>query len=135
MELDLPTNFRRTLYGKVGRDEQNDMLRLYDFPPPTSHSPSRDATTTPLQQLFVLNSDFVHAQSMTFAARLNPNHSTREKIRSCYQFLFQREPGDGEIRMGEAFLEPSPIAGASAPNRWPLYIQSLFGLNELMFID
>ena len=135
VELDLPTNFRRTLYGKVGRDEQNDMLRLYDFPPPTSHSPSRDATTTPLQQLFVLNSDFVHAQSMTFAARLNPNHSTREKIRSCYQFLFQREPGDVEIRMGEAFLEPSPSAGASAPNRWPLYIQSLFGLNELMFID
>ena len=137
-ELDLPSNLRRTLYGKVGRDEQNDMLRLYDFPPPTSHSPARDATTTPLQQLFVLNSDFVETQAMTLSTRLNtekPQATTREKIAACYQFLFQREPSDEEVQLGERYLAPTDISAVPDLNRWPLYLQSLFGLNELMFVD
>jgi hypothetical protein len=134
VELDLTTNVRRTLYGKVGRDEQNDMLRLYDFPPPTSHSPARDPTTTPLQQLFVLNSEFVENESTTLSARIQterPAATTGEKIDHCYQLLFQRSPSDVERQLGEAFL----MANASEANRWPLYIQSLFGLNELLFVD
>ncbi len=138
IELDLPTNFRRTLYGKVGRDEQNDMLRLYDFPPPTSHSPARDATTTPLQQLFVLNSEFVTSQATALAARIQaeqPHAIPREQIVLCYQFLFQREPRDSELQLGERFLAPSAGNGAANHSRWPLYIQSLYGLNELLFVD
>lgn len=138
VELDLPTNRRRTLYGKVGRDEQNDMLRLYDFPPPTSHSPSRDATTTPLQQLFVLNSEFIETQAVKLTTKLheqNPGSTTREKIIACYEDLLQRRPSDDEIRLGEAFLRPAENSSVDESARWPIYIQSLFGLNELMFID
>lgn len=138
IDLDASTNLRRTLYGRVGRDEQNDMLRLFDFPPPTSHSPARDATTTPLQQLFLLNSDFVETQSTALVARINaahPDSSTKEKIRFCYQLLLQRDPDDNEIRLGERFLARSDDAQVTEPRRWPLYIQSLFGLNELLFVD
>jgi cytochrome c553 len=137
MELDLPANVRRTLYGKVGRDEQNDLLRLYDFPPPTSHSPARDATTTPLQQLFLLNSDFIETQAIRLSERIDaaaPEAATPEKIRLCYQFLFQRDPGPDEIKLGERFLQ-STSRESTDKSRWPLYIQSLLGLNELMFID
>ena len=137
-ELDLPTNNRRTLYGKVGRDEQNDMLRLFDFPPPTSHSPARDVTTTPLQQLFLLNSEFVDSQSVKLTARLHtdrPDSTTSEKIVMCYQYLFQRNPSEVEIQLGERFLAVPDAGQESAGRRWPLYIQSLFGLNELLFID
>ena len=137
-ELDVPTNFRRTLYGRVGRDEQNDMLRLYDFPPPTSHSPARDATTTPLQQLFILNSDFVEKQAAVLASRLNtehPNATTGEKIACCYEFLFQRKPTDVELRQGEQFLAAPGNADPTTANRWPFYVQTLLGLNELLFID
>lgn len=138
VDLDLPANARRTLYGKVGRDEQNDMLRLYDFPPPTSHSPARDATTTPLQQLFLLNSDFVETQSTALAARIQaerPNSSLREKIDLCYRFLFQRPPSQSEQQLGVRFLTPVGGTEAAGGNDWPLYIQSLFGLNELLFVD
>ena len=138
VELDLPTNRRRTLYGKVGRDEQNDMLRLYDFPPPTSHSPSRDATTTPLQQLFVLNSDFIEAQAVKLSTKLHESHTgsnTRDKIIACYEHLLQRRPTDDEIRLGENFLRPAENSSVDESVRWPIYIQSLFGLNELMFVD
>ena len=135
-ELDLPSNRRRTLYGKVGRDEQNDMLRLYDFPPPTSHSPSRDATTTPLQQLFVLNSEFVETQAAAFAAKIQqqkPDATTDEKTSLCYQQLFQREPTADERQLSLRFLSGS--GGVIEEPRWPIYLQSLFGLNELLFVD
>ena len=137
-ELDLPTNTRRTLYGKVGRDEQNDMLRLFDFPPPTSHSPARDVTTTPLQQLFLLNSEFVESQSVKLAAKLHadrPDSTTSEKIVACYQYLYQRIPSEVEIQLGERFLKPPASDPTSDNSRWPLYLQSLFGLNELLFVD
>lgn len=136
-ELDQASNMRRTLYGRVGRDEQNDMLRLYDFPPPTSHSPARDVTTTPLQQLFVLNSDFVDSQATSLATRIQserPDASLRDKIIRCYQVVFQREPSDIELKLGEQFLATEPKV-QSQQNRWPLYVQSLFGLNEVLFID
>lgn len=137
-ELDLGTNFRRTVYGKVGRDEQNDLLRLYDFPPPTSHSPARDITTTPLQQLFVLNSEFVDQQSAVLVARIDaerPAASTSEKIRHCYHLLFQREPASEELAVGEAFLQSADGQASPGVSRWTLYVQSLLGLNEAMFVD
>ena len=138
IDLDSPTNFRRTLYGRVGRDEQNDMLRLFDFPPPTSHSPARDATTTPLQQLFVLNSEFVETQSKALVARINAEHpdcTTQDKIEYCYQYLLQRRPDTAEIELGGRFLAPSGENRTDDSARWPLYVQSLFGLNELLFVD
>ena len=138
IELDAPANFRRTLYGKVGRDEQNDMLRLYDFPPPTSHSPARDTTTTPLQQLFLLNSDFMEAQAEKLTLRLNsePTENSRQaKIRKLYQILLQRDPNPEEISLAEQFLKPAPDENPSDSSRFRLYVQSLLGLNELMFVD
>ena len=56
----MPKNHRRTLYGTVKRRELHDMLRLFDFPDPTTHSAARMPTTTPLQQLFVAQQP-VHA--------------------------------------------------------------------------
>ncbi len=138
LNLDLPTNRRRTLYGKIGREEQNDMLRTFDFPPPTSHSPARDLTTTPLQQLFVLNSSFVASQAEMLVARLNAettNASTRERLVRCYQLLFQRAPRDDELQLGERFVTDPATNGAVDPKRWRLYIQSLLGLNEFLFVD
>jgi len=130
-------NTRRTLYGRIGRDEQNDMLRIYDFPPPTTHSPSRDATTTPLQQLFVFNSEFMETQATILAQRLlePADATTGQRIERCYQLLFQRFPSDAERQLGQRFLE-EPIQGpSSTQDRWRWYVQSLFGLNEFLFVD
>lgn len=137
MELDQRANHRRTIYGKIGRDEQNDMLRIYDFPPPTTHSPSRDVTTTPLQQLFVFNSDFVEQQARELATLLQGASDTplQQKIDRCYQVLFQRVPRDEERKLGERFLSDPAAANGSEADRWRWYIQSLLGLNEFLFVD
>ena len=128
LNLELSTNRRRTLYGKIGREEQHDMLRTFDFPPPTSHSPARDPTTTPLQQLFVLNSPFIDAQAAAITAQLT-DASTADRITAVYHRLFQRPPTANELRLGEAFLGPA------TPERWRSYVKSLLGLNEFLFVD
>jgi hypothetical protein len=63
LDLDLDTSLRRTVYGRVSRSNLNTLLRLYDFPSANLTSPERELTTTPLQQLFVMNSPFIQAQA------------------------------------------------------------------------
>ncbi|SIO62408.1 Planctomycete cytochrome C [Singulisphaera sp. GP187] len=64
------SNFRRrTVYGRVSRQRVADVLRVFDFPDANRHGEGRDATTTPLQQLYFLNSPFLLAESDKLAAR------------------------------------------------------------------
>ncbi len=63
VDLDLDTSTRRTVYGRVSRSNLNTLLRLYDFPSANLTSPERELTTTPLQQLFVMNSPFIQSRA------------------------------------------------------------------------
>src|SRR5690606_21506668 len=51
-----PENRRRTIYGVVSRQKPADLFRLFDFPDAKVHGEQRQLTTTPLQQLYLLNS-------------------------------------------------------------------------------
>ncbi len=59
VSLDAPSNHRRTFYAAISRHDLAWMLRLFDFPDPNITSGGRAETTVPLQQLFVLNSEFM----------------------------------------------------------------------------
>lgn len=140
--LDAPSNNRRTLYGTVGRHEQNDMLKLYDFPEPSTHAPNRVPTTTPLQQLFVLNSPFVERCASSLAAiALKPAAGSEtpptsaQRIEKCYRQLVQRPPTDAEVALGEKFLSDSVMGGTVETEAWKLYALALLSLNEIMFVD
>jgi hypothetical protein len=100
---------RRTLYGKIVREELDGMLRLFDFPEPSGHSPARDQTSTPLQQLFVLNGPLLRDQSRVladnwFARQDWTRRPTDEQIQACYQQLFQRPAEASEVAAGIEFL-------------------------------
>ena len=95
-------------------------------------------TTTALQQLFVLNSPFITSQADALAERLNAiagDGTAQERLTQCYQFVFQRDPDAGEVELGEHFLSDSANHLDGTANRWRIYIQSLIGLNEFLFID
>ena len=68
------------------------LLQLYDFPEATMHSPSRETTTTPLQQLFVLNSPFMRAQAEALVSGVSKEADDNAKIRAMYHKTFLREP-------------------------------------------
>ena len=135
LDLAATTNSRRTLYGVVKRRELSELLRLHDFPDPVAHSAQREPTTTPLQQLFVLNSPFFALQAKTVATRvMSAAQPTGERITHVYQLIFQRKPTLAEIHLGEQFITAFVESGAEA-DAWRQYAQVLLASNEFQFID
>lgn len=129
-----PGNHRRTLYGLIHRREMDVFLSQHDFPDPTAHAATRNTTITPLQQLFVLNSDFMLEQARGLALRiLAQSDDFESRVRWGYRWLFLREPHSRELDLAKAFLESSEQAGAQ--DAWALYAQALLGSNEFLFIE
>jgi hypothetical protein len=128
---------RRTLYGTIKRRELNDMLRLYDVPDATTHSPGRVPTTTPLQQLFVLNSPFVQRQAAALARRIKAETpgGVQAQIQRAYQLLYGRSATDAQVKLAVEFLTEGRRGEAGSDALWEQYAQVLLGSNEFVFID
>ena len=129
-ELASPENRRRTLYGQIDRSAPDDLLRLFDFPDPSAHAPGRLPTTTPLQQLFVLNGPLMTRQASELAQLISSQATPAETVRAAYRRILMRLPTESELRLGVAYLSPAPTPAAVRQ-----YIQALLGSNEFMFLD
>ena len=142
LSLDDLANNRRTLYSTVKRRELHAMLRLNDFPDPTTHNAARDRTTTPLQQLFVLNSPFMLQQSAALAERVQRDvpGDQEGQVRRTYRLLYGREPTAKQLQLArEFFAAAANDAEANNPvavgELWKQYAQALLGSNESAFVD
>jgi len=128
-------NRRRTLYGFVSRHQLDDLLRLFDFPDPNITAGQRTVTTVPLQQLFVLNSDFMIAQARAFAARLTREVSTDDlRVHRAHALLFNRSPSPQELQLGLDFLATTKSESAKL-TVLEQYSLALLGSNEFAFVD
>lgn len=140
MQPDKPDESRRTLYSQISRMNLNPMLARFDFPDPNAHSAMRFETTTPLQKLFLLNSEFMVFQANTLATRLKQyGGSTHSKIERAYKLVFSRDPSATEISLAEEFLEHANVKVGSRENdnsaAWAQYAQALLISNEMFMVD
>ncbi|MES2788252.1 MAG: PSD1 and planctomycete cytochrome C domain-containing protein [Planctomycetota bacterium] len=129
---------RRTLYGSVSRHDLNPLLRLFDFPDPNITSERRTQTTVPLQQLFVLNSEFLVRQAQALTQRLtaDPQEFDARRIDRAYLLLYGRPVNEDELKLGLEFLTtPIPPEEKSQLGPWPQYVQALLGANEFTYVD
>ena len=115
-------NVRRTVYARVSRGRLSDLLRIYDFPDPTQTSSERDVTTTSLQQLFIMNSPFMHAEAGILAKSLQGDDA--EKIRELYRKVLSRDPSAKELDLAQSYLAKGTIEQ---------YAQILLSVNEEIF--
>jgi hypothetical protein len=123
-DLDSPTDLRRTVYGKVSRSRLNNLLRQYDFPDPMQTSGGRDLTITSLQQLFLMNSPFLHNLSGTLAKSVAGESDVPAKVRALYRKILSRDPSAKELELAVAFLNGSSVDE---------YAQVLLSTNEEIF--
>jgi len=123
-DLDLAENNRRTVYGRISRGNLNTLLRLYDFPSANLHSPERELTTTPLQQLFVMNSPFIQAQAEALVKRVEGEPDNAAKVRALYRRVVARDPDAKELDLAMSYLNGSTLAQ---------YAQALLSSNEVIF--
>jgi hypothetical protein len=126
-------NKRRTLYGKISRHQLDSLLRLFDFPDPNITSGSRPVTIVPLQQLFVLNSEFMVARARSLAAKLTAEKDDTARIRKAFARVYGRPASERDVQMGLAFLR-APDTKATL-SRWEQYAQVLLSANEFTFVD
>ncbi len=134
-------NRRRTLYAAVSRHELNPVLRLFDFPDPNLTSERRSLTTVPMQQLFVLNSDFMIDQARALAARLDKSGlvDSESRVDQLFRWVFGRVPTADELKLGVNYLNyetpADSVAGEIKLSRVEQYCQALLSTNEFFFVD
>jgi len=123
-DLDPPENARRTVYARVSRGRMNNLFQLFDFPAATMHSPGRETTTTPLQQLFVMNSSFMQKQGSALA-KVVERASVQDRIHAVYKRVLGRAADVMELRLAEDYF----AAGGTVAD----YAQALLSTNEVTF--
>jgi len=127
-EVDNPGNNRRTVYGRVSRSRVNNLLRQYDFPDPIQTASGRDLTTTSLQQLFLMNSTFVHDLAAALAKSVESENTGAQKIRGLYRKVLARDPSARELDLAMTYL-----GAGLTPAAIEQYAQVLLSTNEEIF--
>ena len=131
-------NRRRTVYGQVARRDLDAVLQMYGFPPPISHSPRREVNITPMQQLFVLNGEFIRQRATDLVRRLQPpkDKFSEEIVNRAFRLLYQRPVEKVEIQITREYFQHSQEdAGEKTYGRWHQLFQVLLAANELAFVD
>jgi hypothetical protein len=135
-ELTENNNRRRTIYGTVSRHELNPLLRLFDFPDPNITSDQRMTTTVPLQQLFVLNSEFMTNRAKEISRQVQAASTDEsERITRVYELLYNRPPTSAELQLGRNFVTNEAPTPDTQLSRWERYAQALLAANEFMYLD
>ncbi len=123
-DLDAPTNHLRTVYGRVSRGRLNTLLALYDFPDPVMTAPKRELTTSPLQQLFVMNSPFMQERAADLVKRVDTAPEMTAKVRGMYRDALNRNPMPKELDAALTYLDKGTLTQ---------FAQALLASNEVIF--
>ena len=137
-----PSN-HRSIYLMVQRLHPHPFLSLFNGPSTTASVAVRDASTVPLQALFMANSRFVHTQAEGVARGLLPLNDNPARINHAYWQAFSRPATEQELSRGLQYLEryKSTLAeeGASAEETAVQSLASLartlFASNEFVYVD
>ncbi|MBM3784412.1 MAG: DUF1549 domain-containing protein [Acidobacteria bacterium] len=135
-------NRKRTVYGMQQRFQKNAYLDLFDGPDGNLPLAERKSTTTSLQALWLMNSEFLHQQSDAIAERLrgaSPN--VNERLDWAHQRIFGHpNPSHEKSREFLAKLsqqhQTAGCQGALCDQRvWSSYIRSMLSSNGFLFVD
>ena len=135
IDLEKEDNRRRTLYGAISRHELNDLLRLFDFPDPNVTAEQRPTTTVPLQQLFVLNSEFLVANAKALAARLAALDAADDaaRVRQAFEIAYGRPASEREVELSVSYVRGG--GSEEGLSRWERFCQTLLAANEFLYVD
>ena len=123
-----PEFYRRTLYRMSARGGRNPFLDVFDCPDPSTTTPRRAVTTTPLQALALANNAGVLHLVDETAARLarEVGADADRQVQRLYELAFARQPTAPELAAGRAFVGKHGLAP---------YCRVLFNINEFIYVD
>jgi len=91
----------------------------------------------PLQQLFVLNSEFMVRNAKALSARLAAlANEDADRIREAFLLLYGRPVTERELTLGMTFLHTTHGSETGVMlTPWEQYAQVLLSANEFLFVD
>ena len=120
-------NNRRTLYRMGARGGRSPFLDNFDCPDPSTTTPRRSATVTPLQALSLLNHSFSLRMADRFADRLkHASVSLDEQITTAFLLLYSRRPDEKEVALSADFIKRQDL---------PAFCRALWNSSEFLFVD
>ena len=120
-------NNRRTLYRMGARGGRSPFLDNFDCPDPSTTTPRRSATVTPLQALSLLNHSFSLRMADRFADRLTQTAvPLDEQISTAFRLLYSRTPDEKEVTLSRDFISRRGL---------PAFCRALWNSSEFLFMD
>ena len=122
----------------VQRNRRHPFLALFDAADPNQSIAVRDATITPTQSLFLMNSPLVHRAGAAFGGRILATASDRAaRLRLATELAWGREPESEELAWMQAFLDQVAAQSPDTPEReaWGALARVLLTGNPALFVD
>ena len=144
---DTPATRRRSVYMFHKRVVQQPLMQAFDGPDAQASCGRRENTTVAPQALALLNDKFVRARALDFAERVGKEAGPEPEaqVRLAWRLALGREPSNGELQSGTAFLnaqlrqrsarEPDEPKSDSQNLALADFCQAIFALNEFIYVD
>ena len=122
-----PETWRRLLYQERMRRVDDGIFTAFDFPDCGQVRAKRPVSTTPLQALNLMNSDFVLEQSRRIADRAKKDSGGDENrsVDRCFELLLGRQPDNQERESCVALAKETDLS---------LVCRALINSNEFAFL-
>ncbi|MDB6136038.1 MAG: hypothetical protein JWM59_4281 [Verrucomicrobiales bacterium] len=129
---DIPAHHRRSIYLFARRNLRFPLFEVFDRPDSNMPCSRRDHSTTAIQSLTLLNSQFSLETAQALAARVTSDKTTGpvQWIDNLHAILFSRPPQEPELRLGLDFLAAHP-----GPEGLTHYCLALLNTNEAITVD
>lgn len=132
----------RSVYLMKQRNRRHPYLELFDSADPNVSIGKRQQTITPTQALYLMNSEFVHAQAQRLAHRIAVAVPGRtERIKYAFNLAHGVPVAAEEIRAANAFLDEYITAAQEGRNvdgskeAWEAFSRVLLTSNRFLFVD
>ncbi|MDP7273933.1 MAG: DUF1553 domain-containing protein [Planctomycetaceae bacterium] len=119
---------RRSLYRTLARSGRNPFLDAFDCPDPSTKTPRRAVTTTPLQALALLNNEFGFRMADRLARRtaIDTGPQPGAQVQRVFAICLGRSPSPIELHDSRRFLSRHGLAALA---------RVLFNSNEFLYVD
>jgi hypothetical protein len=87
--------------------------------------------------MFILNSPFMHQQSIALAKRIECEGGTTvdERTTFLHRLLFARDPRPVDLQVARDFITQQPATDEATKRAWQRYAHALLSSNEFFYVD
>ena len=126
---------RRSVYVRVQRNSLDPLLRVFDFPEPTTAVGRRDVTNVPAQALTMMNDPLVHGYAHHWAQKIVQDTSLKtpeQRIQKMFQMALGRPAAADELKQMGEYLEDSETLDDRT--KWTNVAHVIFNFKEFIYI-